>query len=168
MGAKKREQTRWFRNPEKERYWSEHLASWRKSGLSVRAYCQESGVIETSFYAWRRELMLRAREQGEPSAAVVQAVKDQRGRAIPARFRENVPKQSEGTETGSPFVQLNLTKAPVAEKRNVEEKPLPSAQEPSLALTILTPSGYSISLNRAGDIDHLAAVLRILDEDNRC
>jgi transposase len=32
------------------------LARWRRSGLSVRAFCRAEGVSEPSFYAWRRKL----------------------------------------------------------------------------------------------------------------
>jgi transposase len=32
------------------------LARWRRSGLSVRAFCRAEGVSEPSFYGWRRKL----------------------------------------------------------------------------------------------------------------
>jgi hypothetical protein len=45
----------------KERRWQGHLAAWRRSGQSVRAYCAAKGLSEPSFYAWRRVLDQRAR-----------------------------------------------------------------------------------------------------------
>ncbi|MCA8985882.1 MAG: hypothetical protein KDA76_19360 [Planctomycetaceae bacterium] len=42
-----------------ERRWRERLASWRASGLNVRAFCLRHGLTETSFYYWKRELRTR-------------------------------------------------------------------------------------------------------------
>lgn len=44
----------------KERFWRRVLRDWRKSGLSVRAFCAEHGLAEPSFYHWRRTLQERA------------------------------------------------------------------------------------------------------------
>lgn len=43
----------------KERFWRRELRQWRQSGLSVRAYCEQHGLAEPSFYAWRRTLAER-------------------------------------------------------------------------------------------------------------
>ena len=48
------------RDPGLERAWRERVARWSTSGQSVRAFCRQHGLIETSFYYWKREL--RARE----------------------------------------------------------------------------------------------------------
>jgi len=47
------------RSVEKEAFWRKILARQRRSGLSVREFCQGEGVSEGSFYAWRRELLKR-------------------------------------------------------------------------------------------------------------
>src|SRR5438270_13799900 len=39
-----------------ESYWRQVLARWRRSGLSVRAFCRAEGVNEPRFYWWRRKL----------------------------------------------------------------------------------------------------------------
>ena len=44
------------RDPAQERAWRERVARWSTSGQSVRAFCQQHGLIETSFYYWKREL----------------------------------------------------------------------------------------------------------------
>ena len=56
-----------------ERLWRRRLAHWRRSGLSVRAYCAAHGLTEPNFYAWRRELRRRdaRRAAGPPPAAFV-------------------------------------------------------------------------------------------------
>lgn len=40
----------------RETYWRLVLARWRRSGVSVRAFCRAEGVSEPSFYLWRWKL----------------------------------------------------------------------------------------------------------------
>ena len=40
----------------REPHWRRVLARWRRSGLSVRAFCRAEGFSEPSFYMWRRKL----------------------------------------------------------------------------------------------------------------
>jgi transposase len=40
----------------REPRWRRVLARWRRSGLSVRAFCRAEGISEPSFYLWRRKL----------------------------------------------------------------------------------------------------------------
>jgi len=47
------------RSVSKERYWRQMVRQCRGSGLSVRAFCEERGLSEPSFYAWRRILKER-------------------------------------------------------------------------------------------------------------
>jgi len=47
---------RGLRDPTTEQHWRHHLAAWRQSGLTVRAYCRAEGLSEPSFYSWRRTL----------------------------------------------------------------------------------------------------------------
>lgn len=48
-----------LRNAEREAFWRGEVASHTASGLSVRRFCQERGLSEPSFYAWRRTLQDR-------------------------------------------------------------------------------------------------------------
>ena len=47
------------RDPELERQWRERMARWQASGLTVREFCRRHGLLETSFYYWKRELRTR-------------------------------------------------------------------------------------------------------------
>jgi Transposase len=47
------------RDPALERRWRERVARWSASGLSVRAFCRQHGLVEASFYYWKRELRSR-------------------------------------------------------------------------------------------------------------
>ena len=44
------------RDLDRESYWRTVLARWRRSELSVRAFCRAEGVSEPNFYVWRRKL----------------------------------------------------------------------------------------------------------------
>jgi hypothetical protein len=44
------------RDLRKERFWRRMLRQWRRSGLSIRAFCQRHHLSEPNFYAWRRTL----------------------------------------------------------------------------------------------------------------
>ena len=67
------------RDPELERQWRERGAGGTASGLSVRAFCRQHGLIETSFYFWKREL--RARDAAAAASPVIASTKS------PARKR---------------------------------------------------------------------------------
>lgn len=40
----------------KERFWRRVIRQWRRSGLTIRDYCDHNHCSEPSFYAWRRTL----------------------------------------------------------------------------------------------------------------
>jgi transposase len=43
----------------KEKYWRGLLRQARRSGLTARQFCDQQGISQPSFYAWRREIALR-------------------------------------------------------------------------------------------------------------
>jgi transposase len=43
----------------REQHWQRVLARWQRSGLSVRAFCQQHQLSVPSFYWWRRKLQGR-------------------------------------------------------------------------------------------------------------
>ncbi len=163
-------QTRWTRDAVKEKYWRTQIALWQDSGLSVRAFCKDHGVVETSFYAWRRELIVRARENNTPDELMdservtPNILKDGRGRNVSIRFRQTDHRALQKSlvvqeSTGSPFVPLSV----------VPDEP-PSARSEAVShpgITLTTPSGYRISVNTSDDVDLLAKILATL-EKNKC
>lgn len=162
--------SRWVRDSKKEAFWKEQIALWQESGLSVRAFCKEQGIVETSFYAWRRELIIRARESGEAEAAAVaitpNSVKDGRGRNLRVCFRQtdHSPLKSLLQKDGeqSPFVPLTVVSG---EESSAEEKMVPeknsNAGRPGISLT--TPHGYVITVKSSEDAMLLKSVLSILE-----
>ncbi len=51
--------------PSREPYWRQVLARWKRSGLSVRAFCEAEGLNPMTVYWWRRELARR--DQSQPA-----------------------------------------------------------------------------------------------------
>ena len=44
------------RDPVREQHWRERVLAWASSGLSMRAFCDQHQLTETTFQYWRREL----------------------------------------------------------------------------------------------------------------
>jgi transposase-like protein len=55
------------RDLKKEAFWRRKLQLWKDSGLSVRAFCDQHGLAEPSFYYWRERI-----RQADLDAAPVQ------------------------------------------------------------------------------------------------
>jgi len=73
-------------DPEKERFWRDLVHGQQRSGQSVREYCRQAGVKESSFYWWRREL---ARRSGAPNATRSQPARGRKAaRSQPVRGRK--------------------------------------------------------------------------------
>jgi hypothetical protein len=51
------------RDPRKEQQWRQRLARWRRSQLSVTAFCQREGLAPAHFYRWRHRLAARDTHQ---------------------------------------------------------------------------------------------------------
>ena len=50
-------------DPATQQRWQQRLERFRRSGLSIPAFCDREGISTASFYSWRRRL------QGDPSPA---------------------------------------------------------------------------------------------------
>ena len=59
----------------KERKWRRVLGRWRRSGLSIRAFCATDGIGEHLFYWWRRQLAERDKQKPEASKKATAATK---------------------------------------------------------------------------------------------
>ena len=57
------------RNPTLEQFWRRHLELQRLSGMTIRDYCRQHALRETSFYAWRR--IIREGRSGSYSQSTV-------------------------------------------------------------------------------------------------
>ena len=50
------------RDPDKEKFWRRMVQRWQRSRWTARDFCEEHGLSEASFYAWRREIARRDQE----------------------------------------------------------------------------------------------------------
>ena len=50
----------------KERFWQRHIAGWKASGLSQRAYCHNNHLAVATFGYWRRKLKLQMGKSDTP------------------------------------------------------------------------------------------------------
>jgi hypothetical protein len=57
------------RDPAKEAFWRRMLLRWSRSTSTARDFCFEHGLSEANFYAWRREIARRDREDREAPAS---------------------------------------------------------------------------------------------------
>ena len=53
-----------WRDRAKEQFWRRAVVAWRRSGLTIRDYCDLHALVEHNFYAWRRELARRDQQEG--------------------------------------------------------------------------------------------------------
>ena len=157
---------RWTHDSAKEEYWHKQLALWQKSGLSIRAFCKEHGVVETSFYAWRRELIVRAREDGEADALTAQvtpnALTDGRGRKIAIRYRqtEQLATEAQLQEGANPFVPIHLHGAvQVAQPRVFG---VTTDADGSKDIEIILPGGARIKVGENSNMRLVAELLSVL------
>lgn len=163
---KQTEQHRWVRDSVKEQYWRTQLALWQRSGLSVRAYCKEHGVVESSFYAWRRELIIRSRESGSteevtsPERMTPNKLKDGRGRTVSIRFRQtDQAALLNETEKPNPFVPVRIVQTTENPETNEPEEGKEAIQR---GLEIALPGGAVIRLQADCNVRLVAELLSAL------
>jgi|JI10StandDraft_1071094.scaffolds.fasta_scaffold392805_1 transposase-like protein len=142
------------RDPGLERAWRERVARWSTSGQSVRAFCRQHGLIETSFYYWKREL--RARE-----AAVTAAT----GSAAPSHATAS-PAMAAAKSSASPPRQRSMRQRPVVKTSPSMFVPvtvLPDVRPcvTTLAVEVRCPSGHVVLLP-ACDVASLSSLLAAL------
>jgi hypothetical protein len=82
------------RDRAKERHWRWHVAAWRRSGGSVRAYCESQGLSEASFYAWRRVLAERDPGDATSQPRDLQAIDPVASPFVPVRLVDDAASTS--------------------------------------------------------------------------
>ena len=55
------------RDPVLERQWRERITRFQASGLTVREFCRRQGLLETSFYYWKRDTAVTATLKSSPA-----------------------------------------------------------------------------------------------------
>jgi hypothetical protein len=132
----------------KEAFWRRTIEEQRRSGLSVRAFCQKQGVREAAFYRWRRELVRR--EAARPVAAAF----------VPVRLAGSPAASAAGGAVGR-AVRGGEAAAAVWRHRAA---PAPDAGR----IAILLSGGGRVHVTPPVDRQALADVLAVLSEVEPC
>ena len=142
----------WRRDEAKESQWREVLGKFTASGLSVRAFCARERVSEPSFYAWRRELALRDREQ------LAGGARNSR-RSSPRRVSRKSTRDTSATRprsaiTPMPFLPVTLTAESLASQT--------TARSSASCIEVALPTGVLVRVPSGCDSATLHAVLTAL------
>lgn len=137
------------RDGAKESQWRDVLGKFAASGLSVRAFCAQERVSEPSFYAWRRELTLRDREQ--LASGTRNPSRTSPRRASTKSTRVTIAARRRFPSAPMPFVPVVLTAEPTASS--------------VMAIEVTLPSGVLLRVPSGCDPATLHAVLAALRND---
>ena len=114
------------RDPVKERRWRRLLRGWRRSGLSVRKFCDWHALSEPSFYSWRRELGKRDREAASRRASRRNGLATDTAQFLPVHILEEAVPDSPASrcvEVQLPFgVRLRVPKKKNKKKKKQKQK----------------------------------------------
>ena len=75
------------RNAYRMETWRQIIQDCQKSGLSNKAYCQQQGISEKTYYYWLRKLRTAAVEQAAPQLMELKPEVDDRTEVLYIRFR---------------------------------------------------------------------------------
>ena len=75
------------RNGYRMEQWREIIQECQKSGLSNKAYCQQQGISEKTYYYWLRKLRTAAVEQAVPQIMEVKTERGEQPEEVYIRYR---------------------------------------------------------------------------------
>lgn len=75
------------RNGYRMEQWREIIQECQKSGLSNKAYCQQQGISEKTYYYWLRKLRTAAVEQAAPQIMEVKTERGEQPEEVYIRYR---------------------------------------------------------------------------------
>ena len=138
------------RNVDRRSYWQSVFQKYADSSLSIRQFCQENGISQSTFFAWRKKL------NKEPSLANHGRVRTSQGRhggksrvKQPAGVNNMSPAARQADQpTANPGLSFVAVKLP-AESETVE---------------VVHPLGYVLRIPRRANLDCLAQIFQILDQ----
>lgn len=125
------------RSAEKEAFWRRVLEEHRRSGASVRGFCRRKELSESSFYAWRKEIMKR----DEAHVAVASHVADEAHVAVATARRQSL-------------IPVNI----VASSGDCT----PRGERVAALLEVVTPSGFTLRFHSDMAPQQLEALLRVI------
>jgi len=99
------------RDPALEREWRGRMRRYEKSGLTVRAFCEQEDVSEHRFFWWRRRLKQDKFTASQRSAGAAKRKKAKS--AVSKRPQPFLPVEIAGSSTDpSPHIEIILDQPP--------------------------------------------------------
>jgi len=129
------------RSAEKEAFWRRVLEEYRRSGASVRGFCRRKELSESSFYAWRKEIMKRDEAHGADASPVA----DEARVANEARV---------ATSRRQRLIPVNVVAA--------SGDCTPRGERAAALLEVVTPSGFTLRFHSDMAPQQLEALLRVI------
>ncbi len=102
---------RWVRDDKKEAFWRSKVEEWKSSGLSKRAFCEQSNLSDSSFNAWAREISIRDREKvtsANAMALLAEERKETPGQFVPLRILPSEPRAEKNVSIEKSNIELQL------------------------------------------------------------
>jgi len=126
-----------------EQLWQIHLDNCKTSGMSIREYCRQNNLRQSSYYYWKSRLS-------------VSSLRGNNGSEINAK-----------RSSGFPFVQVKLEGTPGSANLSKNLGKSNHATDRSNGLELTTPHGYRFTICPDTNLGLLSVVLSTL-EDQRC
>ena len=135
-------------------YWRSVFEQHAESGLSIRRFCQEDGISQSTFYAWRKKLS----KESLASSGQAGTSKRMSGGKSPMKPSVGIKAVSRGSQRDDPQAS-NSTTSFVAVK-------FPAASElaESEPIEVVHPLGYVVRVGSGANLDCLARIFQILDQ----
>ena len=99
-----------------ERAWRKRMRQQERSGLTIRQFCQQEGLVDHQFSWWRSELKRRAgKSRGTNKNRTKSANPAERKQTVPRSAKSAgrfLPVHVEPSLTGSPAVEIVLGQPP--------------------------------------------------------
>jgi len=87
--------TRYIAKEYRLAHWAQIITEQKESGLTVRAYCEEAGLHENSYYYWQKKLRTAAIDE------LTTATDEQTQELVPIMARLNLTRNSGLESTGA-------------------------------------------------------------------
>ena len=75
------------RNAYRMEQWKQIIQECQKSGLSNKAYCEQQGISEKTYYYWLRKLRTAAVEQAVPQLTELEPEREEQAGMLYIRYR---------------------------------------------------------------------------------
>jgi hypothetical protein len=134
----------------RETHWRSVFQEHAESGLSIRQFCQNAGISEASFFAWRKKLA-RA-----PAASNGRTVQPRGGKR---RLNSRVKRAARAHQV-SPASRRSDDHPTASPTRSFVPIKLPTASEP---IEVVHPQGYVVRISNRADVDWLGHLFQVLD-----